>query len=85
MAALITPEASDQVVEVVYCDLHNLDEVKSVFDKALEVLPRKEIDVLVNCAGIQRRSPAVDFSENDWDDVSSDVISICPCLCHVPP
>ncbi|KII87775.1 hypothetical protein PLICRDRAFT_42270 [Plicaturopsis crispa FD-325 SS-3] len=27
------------------------------------------IHVLVNCAGIQRRSPSVDFSENDWDDV----------------
>src|SRR4051812_46982838 len=27
------------------------------------------IDVLVNNAGIIRRSPAVDFSERDWDDV----------------
>lgn len=28
-----------------------------------------DIHVLVNCAGIQRRSPAVQFSERDWDDV----------------
>lgn len=28
-----------------------------------------EIHVLVNCAGIQRRSPAVQFPEKDWDDV----------------
>lgn len=27
------------------------------------------IHILVNCAGIQRRSPCVDFSEKDWDDV----------------
>jgi 2-dehydro-3-deoxy-D-gluconate 5-dehydrogenase len=27
------------------------------------------IDILVNNGGIQRRSPAVDFSEADWDDV----------------
>lgn len=27
------------------------------------------IDVLVNCAGIQRRSPSLDFLETDWDDV----------------
>src|SRR5437764_134135 len=27
------------------------------------------IDVLINNAGIIRRSPAVDFSENDWNEV----------------
>lgn len=27
------------------------------------------IHVLVNCAGIQRRSPSVSFPESDWDDV----------------
>lgn len=32
------------------------------------------IHILVNCAGIQRRSPCVDFLEKDWDDVRS------PCL-----
>jgi hypothetical protein len=29
-----------------------------------------EIHILVNCAGIQRRAPAVQFPESDWDDVS---------------
>jgi len=29
----------------------------------------KKIDVLVNNAGIIRRSPAIDFSQKDWDDV----------------
>ena len=29
------------------------------------------IDILVNAAGIQRRAPSEDFSEEDWDDVLS--------------
>lgn len=28
-----------------------------------------QIDILINCAGIIRRAPAIDFSEKDWDDV----------------
>lgn len=30
-----------------------------------------DIDILVNAAGIQRRAPSEDFSENDWDEVLS--------------
>jgi 2-deoxy-D-gluconate 3-dehydrogenase len=30
-----------------------------------------DIDILVNAAGIQRRAPSEDFSEQDWDDVIS--------------
>ncbi|OBZ67611.1 2-dehydro-3-deoxy-D-gluconate 5-dehydrogenase [Grifola frondosa] len=55
-------------VKVVHCDLADLDAVKSLFPKALDAMAG-EIHVLVNCAGIQRRSPAVQFSEVDWDDV----------------
>ncbi|KAN0127371.1 hypothetical protein V8E53_014803 [Lactarius tabidus] len=53
---------------IVHCDLNNLDSVKGVFQKALDVMGGR-IDILVNCAGIQRRSPSLDFSETDWDDV----------------
>ena len=56
-------------VEIVHCDLADLDAVKALFDTALDAVGG-EIHVLVNCAGIQRRSPAVDFPEQDWDDVS---------------
>jgi 2-dehydro-3-deoxy-D-gluconate 5-dehydrogenase len=28
-----------------------------------------KLDILVNCAGIIRRAPAIEFSEKDWDDV----------------
>lgn len=27
-------------------------------------------EILVNCAGIQRRHPAEQFPDEDWDDVS---------------
>jgi short chain dehydrogenase len=54
----------------VYCDLNNLDAVKDVFQNALDAMGGR-IDVLINCAGIQRRSPSLDFSETDWDDVRS--------------
>jgi NAD(P)-dependent dehydrogenase (short-subunit alcohol dehydrogenase family) len=54
--------------EVIHCDLNNLDAVKGVFQRALDVMGGR-IDILVNCAGIQRRSPSLDFLETDWDDV----------------
>lgn len=57
------------VAEYVFCDLSDLDAVKGLFQKALDNMGG-QIHVLVNCAGIQRRSPSVDFSEGDWDDVS---------------
>jgi 2-dehydro-3-deoxy-D-gluconate 5-dehydrogenase len=51
------------------CDLSDLDSVRSLFDRALAIAPDGRIDIVVNCAGIQRRAPAVEFSEQDWDDV----------------
>ncbi|TFK21615.1 NAD(P)-binding protein [Coprinopsis marcescibilis] len=61
--------ANQRIVEIVHCDLDNLEEVKGVFNRALDVAPGKKIDILVNCAGIQRRAPAVDFGETEWDEV----------------
>ncbi|KAH7913100.1 hypothetical protein BJ138DRAFT_1146816 [Hygrophoropsis aurantiaca] len=54
--------------EVIYCDLDDLHAVQELFPKALELMGGN-IHILVNCAGIQRRSPSVDFPEKDWDDV----------------
>ncbi|PSR80623.1 hypothetical protein PHLCEN_2v6692 [Hermanssonia centrifuga] len=71
--------ALGRTVKTVECDLADLDSVRSLFQKALEAMGG-EIHVLVNCAGIQRRSPAVSFTERDWDDVRCPVIFIpCPC------
>lgn len=53
--------------EIVPCDLGNKEQVKSAVDRVLELFG--DLDVLVTCAGIQRRAPATDFSEQDWDEV----------------
>jgi len=52
----------------VVCDLSDMDAVKNVFEEARTIMGG-EIHILVNCAGIQRRAPSVDFAEADWDDV----------------
>lgn len=35
-------------------------------------------EILVNCAGIQRRHPAEKFPDEDWDEVSRDPPDISP-------
>ncbi|GBE83955.1 Uncharacterized oxidoreductase [Sparassis crispa] len=60
--------ALGRTAKIVECDLADLESVRAIFSKALEAMGG-EIHVLVNCAGIQRRSPAVQFPESDWDDV----------------
>ncbi|GLB42384.1 putative KR domain containing protein [Lyophyllum shimeji] len=66
--ALNAIRALGATAQVVHCDLDDLEAVKGLFQKALDVMGG-EIHVLVNCAGIQRRSPSLDFPESDWDDV----------------
>jgi len=61
-------QALGRTVHVVHCDLSDLQAVRELFPKALDVMGG-DIHILVNCAGIQRRSPSVDFSEQDWNDV----------------
>jgi len=48
-------------------DLTSIEPIKMIIDTAIEKLGH--IDVLVNNAGIIRRTDAIDFSEKDWDDV----------------
>jgi 2-dehydro-3-deoxy-D-gluconate 5-dehydrogenase len=48
-------------------DLMKIESIKVVIDKTIEKFNR--IDILINNAGIIRRTPALDFSEKDWDDV----------------
>ncbi|KAF8879653.1 hypothetical protein CPB84DRAFT_288953 [Gymnopilus junonius] len=56
--------------EVVHVDLSDIPSVKAAFPQALEKM-NGEIDIFVNCAGIQRRAPAEVFSEEYWDEVAS--------------
>jgi 2-deoxy-D-gluconate 3-dehydrogenase len=48
-------------------DLSHMSSIEDIIDQTLETFGR--IDILVNCAGIIRRSPSVEFTEKDWDDV----------------
>ena len=49
-------------------NLRDREQVKQVFQAAVAKLDNT-LDILVNCAGIQRRNPCLDFTANDWDDV----------------
>ncbi|CAL1699104.1 unnamed protein product [Somion occarium] len=70
------PGDGDRVVKIVECDVSDMASVRALFGKALDVMGG-EIHVLVNCAGIQRRSPATEFSEQDWDDVLDVNLKAC--------
>ncbi|PWI33752.1 2-deoxy-D-gluconate 3-dehydrogenase [Vibrio albus] len=48
-------------------NLMKLDDIPSIIERAVSELGR--IDILVNNAGIIRRADAIEFSEQDWDDV----------------
>jgi 2-dehydro-3-deoxy-D-gluconate 5-dehydrogenase len=48
-------------------DLGWSSETQAVVDQALQLAGR--VDILVNNAGIIRRAEALEFSEQDWDDV----------------
>ncbi|OZQ62393.1 2-deoxy-D-gluconate 3-dehydrogenase [Paenibacillus sp. VTT E-133280] len=48
-------------------DLSDHSNLQNTFDQALELTGH--VDILVNCAGMIRRTPAKDHSEKDWFDV----------------
>jgi 2-deoxy-D-gluconate 3-dehydrogenase len=48
----------------------NLSTLKAIEEVTLQVLQEyKKMDILINNAGIIRRTDAIDFSEKDWDEV----------------
>jgi len=67
--------------ELVEVDLSDSKATREAFKKAVDLMGG-EIDILVNCAGIQRRAPAVDFSEDDWNDVLQTNLTSCWVLCQ---
>lgn len=52
---------------IVECDLLNMEHVRNAIGNAFNVSGK--IDILLNCAGMQRRHHSEDFTESDWDDV----------------
>ena len=51
----------------IQADLADTKIIPQIIDATLKEYGR--IDILINCAGIIRRAPAIEFSEKDWDDV----------------
>lgn len=60
-------KATGQKFIDIRANLMKLDDIPSIISRAVEECGR--IDILVNNAGIIRRNDAIDFSEQDWDDV----------------
>lgn len=48
-----------------HCDVAVRDEVATVFDRAVERLGG--LDVMANVAGVERRTPAEDIGDEEWD------------------
>lgn len=49
------------------CDLRSQDHLDSIIEKTMEKFG--SVDILVNNSGIIRRTDAIEFNEEDWDDV----------------
>lgn len=51
----------------IQADLTSIEPIPGIIEQVVAKFGK--LDILLNCAGIIRRSPAVDFTEQDWDDV----------------
>ena len=70
---------------VVEADLADMTQVKAIVDKALKFEEMQgQLDILVNCGGIQRRNPSTVFTEEDWDEVSLPSTIVQRCMCDLP-
>jgi len=72
----IHPDLSDRVANLcrigtaygITGDISSSAGRRSAFNAAMEKLGQR-VDIFINCAGIQRRSSAMDFSMEDWQKV----------------
>ena len=66
----------------VQADLADREALKAGFDQVME-LTGGRLDILVNCAGIQRRHECEDFPMEDWDEVLEVNLTACFELCQL--
>jgi len=68
-----SPETSEKIralgrkVLTLKADLSSISPIGMIIEKTIKEFGK--IDILVNNAGTIRRTPSIDFSEKDWDDV----------------
>lgn len=48
-------------------DVRNRDQVRAMFERAASEF--EEVDVLINCAGVNRDAPFLNLTDDDWDTV----------------
>ena len=53
--------------EVVPADVGRMEDVRGLVGRVLERFVNPQLDILVNVAGTNRRKPAVEITEDDWD------------------
>lgn len=60
---------------VIYADLSDKEQTRSLFSNALTKIrgetgdEKRGIQILVHAAGIQRRAPAAEFKDDEWEEV----------------
>ena len=52
---------------IYYADLASADDIRGLVTRITD--DGHDIDILVNCGGIQRRHPAHQFPDHDWNEV----------------
>lgn len=65
-------KALGRKAEIVVCDLSDRQQVRGLIKKVTGEMGWT-LDIVVNCGGIQRRTPAENFPDNDWEEVSRNV------------
>ncbi|KAF1814144.1 putative 2-deoxy-D-gluconate 3-dehydrogenase [Eremomyces bilateralis CBS 781.70] len=67
---------------IITADLSSAESVRSLVPDLLSRNPSIRIDILLNCAGIQRRHPSQKFPDEDWNDVLQVNLSTVFTLCR---
>lgn len=69
---------------IVECDLSNKTQVRGIVKQVMAILQpeNRTIDILINCGGIQRRTPAEDFPDADWEEVLQVNLDVIFTLCR---